>query len=121
MLRPNQQDDVQQRDTDELEGATGLRKDPPTDSRSSEADAGLDDKPWFEPDVDLDSDLDEADAPREITMTDLEAQMPGSSFITSAELSDLNTPGDVDIEDLDYDDLDDTDLPPDARLDPLEP
>lgn len=120
MLRPTQQDDVQQRDSDELEGATGLRRTPPAESRSSEADAGLDDRPWFEPDVDLDSELDEADEPREITMTDLEAQMPGSS-ITSAELSDLNTPGDVDIEELDYDDLDDTDIPPDARLDPLEP
>lgn len=103
-------------DTDNLETTTGKEKNPPPESPSSNADAGLDEIPI----------LDESDEinenPHEITMTDLEAEtIEQSNNIHVPEMSDLNTPGDVDIEDLDEDDLSDTDLPADARLDPLEP
>lgn len=57
-------------------------------------------------------------AVREIPMSDLE-EAPTPDLIHTPEMSDLNTPGDVDIEDLDEDALGDA-LPPEARLDPLE-
>ncbi len=44
----------------------------------------------------------------------------GAHRIHSPELSAPDTPGEVDIEDLDEHDLDGTPLPPDARLDPIE-
>ena len=55
---------------------------------------------------------------REIPMTDLNLP-PDDSGVHSPELADLNTPGEIDIEDLDEDAVNDA-LPPDARLDPLE-
>lgn len=55
---------------------------------------------------------------REIPMTDLPAARRNDA-VHSPELSDLNTPGEIDIEDLDEDAVNDV-LPPDARLDPLE-
>jgi class 3 adenylate cyclase len=121
MLRPetNYTAPDQEKETDQLEGARGSQYVPPADSRSSAADAGLDDRAWFEEDTDDDSDIVDFATPREIPMTDLESRSPAGT-ITSAELSDLNSPGDVDIEELDEDDLEDA-LPPDARLDPLEP
>lgn len=121
MLRPETENLApdQEKETDQLEGARGLKYNAPPESRSSAADAGLDDGAWFELDTDDDSDAIDFQEPREIPMTDLESRSPAST-ITSAELSDLNTPGDVDIEELDDDDLEDV-LPPDARLDPLEP
>jgi hypothetical protein len=64
---------------------------------------------------------DEASEPRagfeEILETDLSAE---ENDIHSPENSDMNLPGELDIEDLDEDALDNTDLPEDARLDPLE-
>ena len=64
---------------------------------------------------------DDAAAPRrgyqEILETDMEAE---SDDIHSPEHSDMNLPGEIDIEDLDEHALDNTDLPADARLDPLE-
>lgn len=114
------QDDVQVRTSDQFENETGSDANPSPESRSSESDAGLDDGAWTEPDAELDADFDEAGEPREIPMTDVEDLLPVSR-VHSFELSDLSSPGDVDIEDLDESDLDDTDLPADARLDPLEP
>jgi|GEM_PF-4451487 len=55
---------------------------------------------------------------REIPMSDLPT-VPDDAGVHSPELSDLNTPGEIDIEDLDEDAVSDA-LPPDARLDPLE-
>lgn len=55
---------------------------------------------------------------REIPMSDLPTR-PDDAGVHSPELSDLNTPGEIDIEDLDEDAVSDA-LPPDARLDPLE-
>ena len=55
---------------------------------------------------------------REIPMTDLSAPRDDAG-VHSPELADLNTPGEIDIEDLDEDAVSDA-LPPDARLDPLE-
>ncbi len=55
---------------------------------------------------------------REIPMSDLPT-LPDDAGVHSPELSDLNTPGEIDIEDLDEDAVNDA-LPPDARLDPLE-
>lgn len=42
-----------------------------------------------------------------------------SDSIHSHEMSDMNTPGEIDIEDMDEDAIADL-LPPDARLDPIE-
>lgn len=106
-------------ETDQLEGATGNPTDPPAESRSSAADAGLDDEAWFEPDLADDSELVDSPDPMEIPMSDLEDRQPAST-IQSPEQTDYNAPGEIDIEELDEDDLSDTDLPPDARLDPLE-
>ena len=44
----------------------------------------------------------------------------GAHRIHSPELSAPDTPGEVDIEDLDESALDGTPIPPDARLDPIE-
>ena len=87
---------------------------PGDDSTSSEADAGLDvvagEEPRHEPDSE--------GKPQEINMTDLAAgRGPGS--LEAPELSDLNAPGEIDIEELDDHDLDNTSLPPEARLNPL--
>jgi hypothetical protein len=100
------------------------------DSPTAARDAGLDDELLEEDGDDLDllleEDLNEADGefeednPRsfvEIPMSDL-ASAPSS--LGSPEMSDLNVPGEVDIEELDEHALDNTTLPADARLDPLE-
>jgi hypothetical protein len=55
----------------------------------------------------------------EILESDLD-EMPGDNAIHSPEMADMNVPGEIDIEDLGEDDLDGTNLPADARLDPLE-
>jgi len=104
----------------------------PADSPSSESDDGLDDANLednetadldedLEDDLNgLDSDFRESDTPgeiQEIPMTDLD---DGVDELAPPEMSDLNTPGEIDIEDLDDDALDNTNLPPDARLDPIE-
>lgn len=73
-------------------------------------------------DLPLPDDTDDEDTAeyrrREIPMTDLPI-LPDDAGVHSPELSDLNTPGEIDIEDLDEDAVNDA-LPPDARLDPLE-
>lgn len=106
---------------DELETSVGSRRTTSGDSRSSQQDAGLDDAPWFEDNTSGPADQEDVPVAREVTMTDLEAGQPTHSRLHSAELSDSNAPGDIDIEDLDETDLDGTNLPLDARLDPLEP
>ena len=74
----------------------------------------------------IDSEVDDLDGdpiPREgfqeILESDLEDGLPGDD-IHSPEMSDMNLPGEIDIESLDESSLDETDLPADARLDPLE-
>ena len=54
----------------------------------------------------------------EILEADMDDVAPSS--IHSPEMSDMNIPGEIDIEDLDEDDVDGTDIPEDARLDRLE-
>ena len=126
-------------DTDRLEttmpGARDARDETPAfppDSSSAASDAGLDDEVADEDgdnlDLLVDEDLNASDNDFdklgtenggivEIPMSDL----PGTpSSLGSPEMSDLNMPGEVDIEELDEHALDLTDLPADARLDPLE-
>lgn len=97
------------------------------DSPTTELDAGLDDELLDEAEIGRSQNAapgevgeDDADeySRREIPLTDL-PDAPREDFIHSSELSDMNTPGEVDIEDLDEDAVTDA-LPPDARLDPLE-
>ena len=69
-----------------------------------------------------DSDLTEGlpDTPNEIPMSDLADPLNPEMDVQAPEMSDLNVPGEVDIEELDEDALSDTDIPRDALLDPLE-
>ncbi|MBV9866050.1 MAG: hypothetical protein JO316_11920 [Abitibacteriaceae bacterium] len=116
------QHDYQQSDSDEMETMQPAKQNLPADSPSSETDAGLDDdtidqlggEPVAGANV-----LEIADDIREIPMTDLADANMGAG-LQSGELSDLNAPGEVDIEELDEDALSDTDIPPDALLDPIE-
>ncbi len=122
MLRPENthpgDQDANLRDADLLETteAGGLGR--MSDSPSSAADAGLTDAlPDF--DSDIDSDFSDGDEAREITMTDALAGSDRSE-LHSPEMSDMIAPGEVDIEELDDFTIEEA-LPPDARLDPLEP
>ena len=123
--------DKQRRDIDRMEtvsAAHPLNEDQ-TDSPSSEVDAGLDD-PLIEDEgrietrqisrgaLDIDDDLPPPPF-EEIAMSDLDEGID-DDIIVSPELADMNVPGEVDIEGLDDDALDGTDLPEDARLDRLE-
>ncbi|MDQ3814954.1 MAG: hypothetical protein M3347_13500 [Armatimonadota bacterium] len=102
----------------------------PADSPSSERDAGLDDELLEEdggdPDLiedDLnghDRDFNDNAPPSEIQEIPIADLAPIRDELESPELADLNVPGEIDIEELDDDALDNTDLPPDARLDPIE-
>ena len=100
----------------------------PDDSPTSASDAGLDDELLEENGDDLDlleDDLNAADGEfeddsalgNEIPLSDIETE---PSHLTSPEMTDNNVPGEIDIEELDEHALDNTDLPDDARLDPLE-
>ena len=123
--------DRERKDTDRLEtvsAAHPLNEDQ-TDSPSSEVDAGLDD-PLIEDEGRIETrqtsrgalDIDDELPPppiEEIAMSDLDDGMD-DDIIVSPELADMNVPGEVDIEELDEDALDGTDLPEDARLDRLE-
>lgn len=94
----------------------------PTDSPSAAVDAGLDDATQEELGAEPVAQANVMELPadeREIPMTDLADALPATE-LQSPELSDLNAPGEVDIEDLDEDALSDTDIPRDALLDPLE-
>ncbi len=53
----------------------------------------------------------------EIPISDIETE---PEDLATPEMGDHNVPGEVDIEELDEHALDNTDLPADARLDPLE-
>ena len=102
--------------------------DVPDESPTSQSDAGLDDELLDETHLEGATDTpnageigedDESEyTRREIPMTDL-PDAPREDFVHSPELSDLNTPGEIDIEDLDESATMES-LPPDARLDPLE-
>ncbi len=122
MLRPENthpgDNDAVLRDGDVLETADNSPFGQLADSASSEEDAGLL-QAERDFDSDIDSDFDEADAPREITMTDALSQGDRPELHPS-EYSDLNTPGEIDLEELDDFTVEEA-LPPDARLDPLEP
>ena len=114
---PNDQD-ANLRDADLLETTENSGFGRVVDSPTSAADAGLSDAlPDF--DSDIDSDLDDADEDIEITMTDA---LSGGDRpeLHSREMSGMNAPGDVDMEELDDFTVEEA-LPPDARLDPLEP
>ena len=127
-------------DTDRLETASAGAADAgddtsnfPLDSPTSASDAGLDDALLDESGDDLadaellEDDLNAADGefadengnPNgiEIPMSDLDME---PDVLTAPEMSDLNVPGEIDIEELDEHALDNTDLPADARLDPIE-
>jgi hypothetical protein len=97
------------------------------ESPTTELDAGLDDELLDEAEIgrtesaapgEVGEDDSDEYSRREIPLTDL-PDAPREEFVHSRELGDENTPGDVDIEDLDEDAILDA-LPPDARLDPLE-
>ena len=121
MLRPENthpgDNDAVLRDADVLE-STETAFGQVADSPTSAADAGLTDESG-EFDSDIDSDFNEGGTPREITMTDAlsEGDRPE---LHASEYSDLNTPGEIDLEELDDFTVEEA-LPPDARLDPLEP
>ncbi|HEX9998809.1 MAG TPA: hypothetical protein VGB45_16865 [Abditibacterium sp.] len=122
MIRPENthpgDQDVVLRDSDNLETALSSGGPDPTDSASSQADAGLTLVPDdLENDFDADDSIEES---REITMTDLLADEDGAG-LHSPEMSDLVAPGEIDIEELDEDALSRTNIPRDALLDPLEP
>src|SRR5687767_5890177 len=118
------QHDYQHGDSDAMETLTPSRADagPDDESPTMATDAGLDDTALdlslggqLAPE--LESDLIDLPAGvREIPISDLADEFP-ARFLAAPELADLNTPGEIDIEELDEDDAD---LPPDARLDPLE-
>ncbi len=129
-----QTQDVIHGNTDTLESVARAAADSagaPRDSPSSAIDAGLDDETLdeagfknaltagLEADIDDDGEFDaEGDDSEEIPFSDMHGA--GPSRIHSGELDDMSSPGELDIEDLDEDALDDTNLPADARLDPLE-
>jgi hypothetical protein len=118
-------------DSEILETMSGANPNTPaerSDSPSSEVDAGLDDPLMDDIDNgfgsdtelgDLDENLPNSEL-REIAMSDLD-DAPNEDAIHSPELSDMNIPGELDIEGLDEDALTDAGLPPDALLDRLEP
>jgi hypothetical protein len=102
--------------------------DVPEDSPTSAFDAGLDDEQLDEAQIEEMADNpaagevledDESEySRREIPMTDL-PDAPREDFVHSPVMSDMNSPGEIDIEDLDEKAARDA-LPPDARLDPIE-
>lgn len=111
-----------------MSGANPSTPDVTDESATSESDAGLDDVLLDEAEIGGDVDLpqpgevgedDKSEySRREIPMSDL-PDAPREDFIHSPELSDLNVPGEIDIEDLDEDSVTES-LPPDARLNPIE-
>lgn len=122
MLRPENthpgDNDVVMRDADVLESTENSAFGRVADSPSSAADAGLTDTTG-DFDSDIDSDFNDADSALEVNMTD--ALSAGDRpELHSPVQSDMNAPGELDIEELD-DFTVETALPPDARLDPLEP
>ena len=120
--------DIEQRETDILETMSASHPvipDAPMSSSSTAQDSGLAqpildaDGNVIDEDEILDEDnLDEGDR-REIPMTDWE-DAPREDVVTSPEMADMSSPGEVDIEALDEDAVNDL-LPPDAQLDHLEP
>jgi hypothetical protein len=102
--------------------------DVPEDSPTSGYDAGLDDEQLDEGQIEEMADVpaagevledNESEYSRmEIPMTDL-PDAPREDPVHSPELADMNSPGEVDIEDLDEDAARDA-IPPDARLDKVE-
>jgi hypothetical protein len=69
--------------------------------------------------LNTDFDPEAPDRPvEEIPLSDLQDD-PSEGLLHSPDMSDMNVPGAIDIEDLSDDALDDI-LPPDARLDRLE-
>jgi hypothetical protein len=122
MLRPENthpgDQDAVLRDNDLLESTENTSFGRVDDSASSEEDAGLL-QAERDFDSDIDSDFDAGDGPREITMTDALSQGDRPE-LHSPELSDLSAPGEIDMEELDDFTIEEA-LPPDARLDPLEP
>lgn len=107
---PNDQD-VHLRDADILESAQNAGFGRVADSATSAEDAGL-------PDLDDDVNTDDQ-GPMEITMTDA---LSGGDRpeLHSPTYSDEDAPGEIDMEELDDFTVEEA-LPPDARLDPLEP
>ncbi|RYX85538.1 hypothetical protein EON83_06135 [bacterium] len=122
MLRPENthpgDNDVVLRDGDVLESTEDSALGRFDDSPTSAADAGLTDES-ADFDSDIDSDFEEGEAPREINMTDVLSQGDRPE-LHSSEYADMSAPGEIDIEELD-DFVVEEALPPDARLDPLEP
>ena len=114
---PGDQDDIL-RDADILESTENSGFGRVSDSATSAADAGLTDTSG-DFDSDIDSDFNDGDGPLEITMTDA---LSGGDRpeLHSPEMADMSAPGEVDMEELDDFTVEDA-LPPDARLDPLEP
>jgi hypothetical protein len=108
---PNDQD-ANLRDNDILESTEGAGFGRVTDSATSADDAGL-------PNLDDDANFNDEDGPLEITMTDA---LSGGDRpeLHSPTYSDLDAPGEVDMEELDDFTVEEA-LPPDARLDSLEP
>lgn len=103
------------RDSDALETLQGYTVDV-RDSASSEADAGLIDA-TRDVSTPTDDRFDRDDNSPEIPMADVDIE---PDELHSPEFSDMNVPGEIDIEELD-DATVEAALPPDARLDHIEP
>lgn len=116
MLRPENthphDQDANLRDNDILESTEGAGFGRTPDSATSADDAGL-------PNLDDDVNFTDDQGPLEITMTDA---LSGGDRpeLHSPTYSDLDAPGEVDMEELSDFTVEEA-LPPDARLDPLEP
>ncbi len=108
---PNDQD-ANLRDNDILESTEGAGFGRTSDSATSADDAGL-------PDLGDDVNFDDDEGPLEITMTDAISGGDRPELHSPVD-SDLSSPGEVDMEELDDFTIEEA-LPPDARLDPLEP
>lgn len=126
--RPTQDQNLPTDYLETMSASNPSTPDVPDESPSSEFDSGLDDDLLDESglegatDAQVAGEIGEDDeseySRREIPISDL-PDAPREDFIHSPELSDLNTPGEIDIEDLDEEAVSDS-LPPDARLDRLE-
>ena len=103
---------------DNSDAGSGLINVQEEDIDRTVAEADLDNEIIIDED-DLASDGLSTDAFQVILESDLESQ-GDDDHIHSPDMDAPNVPGEVDIEDLDEEDLDGTDIPEDARLDRLE-
>ncbi len=110
-----------QRTTDETKNASALNDDALENAVDKDIlSADLDDPV----ESDLDADLPEGEGYREVLESDLDEELtdggPSHDHIHAPDMIASDTPGEIDIEDLEEGDLEGTGIPADALLDPLE-